>query len=66
MKVPFEMVPFAGDRFIFEGVFFGNKNTELTKKCATMDNFEGNFRDSKNHPGIRLHDLARIYPDTQI
>lgn len=25
MKVPFEMVPFAGDRFIFEGVFFGWK-----------------------------------------
>lgn len=47
MKVPFEIVPFAGDRFIFEGVFFGwkipQKNTELTKKCVTMDKFEGNF-----------------------
>ena len=32
-----------------------------------MDSFEGNLRGIPgNHPGVRLHDLPRIYPDTQI
>ena len=52
MKVPFEMVPFAGDIIIFEGVFFGWKipKKKVDKKVCNYGQFWGEFEGNSGKP----------------